>query len=784
MPRFPLFNGGQSIQTQAPGPLQSSPGGNQGLRVSTAGVSDAIMGGFARLDKAEQQPKLPYSLADSGGQAIAQGLGAIGQSLGEAGNVLMQIGEKEKQAKEIKAMADLQIATAKAEGDYFANRENDNDYDGYTAKWQSEAVDRVRGQFADANLPPAVKDRLEQRLSLWAIQGNTAARSMGQKKLFADTKQSKLLTVRMAADKGDMESVRSGIGELVGLGVMSPAEGDVHIYNETERVREQSLRAVENKLAAAEINGDETGMTKLVDDAAKYFKEGDGQIERLRAHVKTKVEAVKRDRAYNSVLDEAASDPGGTADKLMQKGEDGKYAFYGDLSNDDRDRLANHATSLRNHENAKRQTAWATLAVQGEVLNETALLASLNKKEITPEFYQSLKSMNDARRPDVTPDVANRIVTKAAAYDPDDDTPARENYFALYDEATKAGLSKRQLGVFQDTINEATKRNADANGKSETAAVTFGRNEIQRLHDNEQLGVRYKESGFLSDALADPDKLKAFGFKPDDVKKLAALDGPARLSEFRRMAKETDGHGKPFRTVEPEAYNKLSDFTKSLFDKATNAGEFTDETNRLESAKREAALLNRFDVWYKSQKEKPSADAIKNWINTETKAVRQGSAIKALSPSPQAMRAPSSDTMKPIAETKRYSELEDGSLAGTASSYGYKGDDDNGFNSLGMRRGKQPWYGEHPTVALAPEVARKLGVQLPAYNKETKEFDTSKSFVEIEVGGKKIRAIYDENGMYIDQRSKDKLVDLTPEASAALGLPVKSNAKVIVRKVA
>jgi len=132
-------------------------------------------------------------------------------------------------------------------------------------------------------------------------------------------------------------------------------------------------------------------------------------------------------------------------------------------------------------------------------------------------------------------------------------------------------------------------------------------------------------------------------------------------------------------------------------------------------------------------------------------------------------------------ESQRYTRLTDGSYEGIASSYGYPGDKDNGKNSLGMRRGEQPWYGEMPTVALAPRMAEELGVQLPSKKKDG-TWDYSKSIVEVEADGRKTNAIFDETGMYMVEASNNKLIDLTPEASDALGLPQRSNARVTVRK--
>ena len=162
-------------------------------------------------------------------------------------------------------------------------------------------------------------------------------------------------------------------------------------------------------------------------------------------------------------------------------------------------------------------------------------------------------------------------------------------------------------------------------------------------------------------------------------------------------------------------------------------------------------------------------------MGDKTRAVLQGVGAANL------FKTPETSAVNTGMESQRYTKLADGSYEGVASSYGYAGDADNGYNSLGMLRGEQPWYGELPTVALAPRMAEELGVQLPRKNKDG-TWDWSKSIVEVEAGGKKTNAIFDETGMYLVEASKNKLIDLTPEASDILGLPQKSNAKVIVRK--
>lgn len=113
-------------------------------------------------------------------------------------------------------------------------------------------------------------------------------------------------------------------------------------------------------------------------------------------------------------------------------------------------------------------------------------------------------------------------------------------------------------------------------------------------------------------------------------------------------------------------------------------------------------------------------------------------------------------------------------MYGVASSYGFKGDKDNGYNSLGMLRGQQPWYGQYPTVALNPNYAKQIGVSLPSKNSNG-SWNLSNSLVTLQYGGRTVTAVYDENGMYITPNSQNKVVDLTPEALNALGVSKTGN---------
>jgi hypothetical protein len=205
----------------------------------------------------------------------------------------------------------------------------------------------------------------------------------------------------------------------------------------------------------------------------------------------------------------------------------------------------------------------------------------------------------------------------------------------------------------------------------------------------------------------------------------------------------------------------------------------TDPNATISTEFNRAILEEGLESWYEYERNKrgtpPTESEVKSWVGDKTRAVLQGAGAANL------FKTPETSAVNTGMESQRYTRLADGSYEGMASSYGYAGDADNGYKSLGMLRGEQPWYVELPTVALAPRMAEELGVELPRKKKDG-TWDWSRSVVEVESGGKKTKAIFDETGMYLVEASKNKLIDLTPEASDILGLPQKSNAKVTVRK--
>lgn len=770
MPRIPLFNQGQNVKTQAPGAMPSiQPGGNQGLAPNLGGLESAVVGAAQSLGEAGQEPLTPYSLADNSGQQ------AIAQSVGDVGQVLADIAVSEKRATIIKAITDAEVSMTQMEGKYWSERVDDNDSASWGKKWNEMATDQESVLIND-EMPRSAQLEIKARLDQWKALGGVKVATQARKELFQSTRDSLDTAFRIAVDSGDQPRADELAQRMKATGVYNEGQVAEKLRVGGLRMKQDRRESMASQLEAAEVAGDTETTALVVESMRKSGDYKEDEIKLLSAKATEFAEGVNRDREVDAALNDVAKDPRSALKRLEARTKD-KYDAYGNLTIKDREQAITHARVLVERDNAVTMDKLATLSVQGKFLPESTLKTELEKGRISPAFYSQLQNMADETRPDVAPDVASKVMTLAMGYDPDDDGAARSNYFAILDKATADGLSKRQLGMVGSMLRAAVKKNADGVGKSASADVTFARNEIHRLHDIEQLGVRYKDSSFFADALKDKAKLSAFGLTDVQADEVRKLDGPAAATLFKKYASA------PEAAIDADKYNALTPFTKELFARATGTGDFMDEPNRMESAKREAVLLQKFDSWYKGQKEKPSPDAIKGWLNSETRALKQPTGINALNPMGTG-KPKTTPAMQP-AEKKtsaRYIEDDSGSLVGTASSYGYAGDADNGFNSLGMKRGKQPWFGVHPTVALAPDVAKKLGVRLP--KKVNGEWDYSKSLLEVEANGETTTVIYDENGMYLDPRSMDKLVDLTPEASKALGLPVKSNAKVTVRKIA
>jgi hypothetical protein len=365
-------------------------------------------------------------------------------------------------------------------------------------------------------------------------------------------------------------------------------------------------------------------------------------------------------------------------------------------------------------------------------------------------------------------------------YDPMNDPDGVKSY-EMQKKAAMLGLNASQMDFFNSRLNRAAKLNGPQ--RAQQSVLSAGKKVIGEMLKD--VGTTRAWDSDAEILFKDKVKLEAFGIPKDISTKIEKLTkgeftwggqptgkgiDKAKALQLFKQHSSTRVAARPAGLTDAE-WSKM--VTLSTSDVSVNPdSSISAEFNR-------AILEEGLESWYQHELNKrgtpPDEKEVRAWVGDKTRAVLQGVGASNL------FKTPETSAVNTGMESQRYTKLSDGSYEGLASSYGYAGDADNGYNSLGMLRGEQPWYGELPTVALAPRMAEELGVQLPRKNKDG-SWDWSKSVVEVESGGKKTKAIFDETGMYLVDASKNKLIDLTPEASDILGLPQKSNAKVIVRK--
>jgi hypothetical protein len=417
---------------------------------------------------------------------------------------------------------------------------------------------------------------------------------------------------------------------------------------------------------------------------------------------------------------------------------------------------------------------------QGEVIVPSQIESWVKENKIDKETGARLLVTTKSEQGAMQSEFYDFLNNEVDQYDPMTD-PQRVKEYEIGKKAADIGLNGPQLQFFQARLERAKSLNGPQ--RAQQAVLSTGKKVIGEMLKD--VGITRAWDSDAETLFKDAAKLEAFGVSKDVSKEIENLtkgeftwggqptgkgmDKAKALQLFKQQA-TTRVAAKPAGLSDAE-WSKLVTLSESETSTDPNATIST-EFNR-------AILEEGLESWYEYERNKrgtpPTESEVKSWVGDKTRAVLQGAGAANL------FKTPETSAVNTGMESQRYTRLADGSYEGMASSYGYAGDADNGYNSLGMLRGEQPWYVELPTVALAPRMAEELGVELPRKKKDG-TWDWSRSVVEVESGGKKTKAIFDETGMYLVEASKNKLIDLTPEASDILGLPQKSNAKVTVRK--
>ena len=653
---------------------------------------------------------------------------AIGDALGNVANVAFDISEKAKRANDVTKLTEASLAMNQAQVDFATwqqSPEGQNEKD-WLPKWQ-ELQNGIKSTFDKEELTPDARLQLADRFSSWGTRGTIMVQANAFKQAGQRMDSLGQMARQKSIETGDMSIYGNHLkGEVAG-GFKTKEQADLELVDADILY---ASRAAENQWKAAVMTADEKGLESSIQLGKERAGWDDDfiKVKRLAG-----LEGIERTKAVNKSKSEAEF----LGEVFMRKAQ-GEVIVPSQIENWVAENKIDKDTGAR--------LLVATKSEQGAMQGE---------------FYDFLNSEVDQ-------------------YDPMKDPDGVKGY-EMQKKAAMLGLNGSQMEFFEARLNRAAKLNGPQ--RAQQSVLSAGKKVIGEMLKD--VGTTRAWDSDAEILFKDKVKLEAFGIPKDAAVKIEKLTkgeftwggqptgegiDKAKALQLFKQNSTTRVAAKPAGLTDAE-WGKL--VTLSTSDVSVNPdASMSAEFNR-------AILEEGLESWYQHELNKrgtpPDEKEVRAWVGDKTRAVLQGVGAANLFKTTQA--APTGTG----AESQRYTKLADGSYEGVASSYGYAGDADNGYNSLGMLRGEQPWYGELPTVALAPRMAEELGVQLPRKNKDG-TWDWSKSVVEVEANNRKTKAIFDETGMYLVEASKNKLIDLTPEASDILGLPQKSNAKVIVRK--
>lgn len=657
----------------------------------------------------------------------------MGRALQGIGAQLADMAAKEQEADDARLMIDFEGEMRKAVDEQSVFQQENQEQSEWLPAWQERST-ALQKRLDSLRVSDKTRLNLTQSFGQFADRHTLNIRGQAFEQSQARANKGFENRLSQAIIDADAEGVSSTMRLWRASGVAMPEDLDgVELRaNErlTSRIKEKGNESAENQWKAAVMTADE----KALESSLQLGKERAGwdddyiKVKRLAG-----MEGIDRTKAVKKSKSEAEF----LGEIFMRKAK-GEVIVPSQIEN--------WVTENKIDKDTGARLLVATKSEQGAMQGE---------------FYDFLNSEVDQ-------------------YDPMSDPDGVKSY-EMQKKAAMLGLNASQMDFFNARLNRAAKLNGPQ--RAQQSVLSAGKKVIGEMLKD--VGTTRAWDSDAEILFKDKVKLEAFGIPKDistEIEKLTkgeftwggqptgkGIDKAKALQLFKQHS-ATRVAARPAGLTDAE-WSKMVALSTS--DVSVNPdSSISAEFNR-------AILEEGLESWYQHELNKrgtpPDEKEVRAWVGDKTRAVLQGVGASNL------FKTPETSAVNTGMESQRYTKLADGSYEGLASSYGYAGDADNGYNSLGMLRGEQPWYGELPTVALAPRMAEELGVQLPRKNKDG-SWDWSKSIVEVESGGKKTKAIFDETGMYLVDASKNKLIDLTPEASDILGLPQKSNAKVIVRK--
>lgn len=645
------------------------------------------------------------------------------KALGQASEAFQVMAQKTAEANDTRQLIEAEGDMQRTELEFQQFQQTTTDQDQWLPEWQKRQTE-IQNRIDGLKLTEGARFRLTSAFNQWAGKKAIAVQGAAFQHAVGRSVDAIKLRAGEAAKKGNY----SGIDDSFKLKVAGSMTDEQEALWKTGFYKEADAAnlKIENDAANAFLQQEQPDL----DSAVAVFENST-----LMSKDEKTIAKAKATQFYTQ--------------KVETQKNKASAALYGKLNYDAANGIFPSADEIN----------WQVAEGQMTVEDATPIMSAIKRREAG--LPADPAKFNDF--------INNRVLT----YDPTKDTTGAE-FEKIQREAAAMGVDQFQAQRFTSNIDAVVKRNTTIAGRDESAKRKWMLDGVQELMKSGAFGeykTRSQEPAAQS-LLRMPEKLQQFGFSKEEADRVAKTTGPQQLELFQEFAKnrfKTEGN-KRVAVFDQTQYDLLEEGEKELFNQAVS-GKFGGEEvlgGKAREASLKAAELNdrvesAFDEFIQTQKRTPTQKEAVQMFHDITGSDRRLSAWFPQIVPDQASNAPS-----------RYQVEPDGAFVGTASSYGYPGDEDDGMNSIGMRRGEQPWFGKYPTVALAPSTAESLGVVLPRPNKDG-VWDTSKSLVEIELNGKKIKAIFDETGMYINPNSKNKLVDLTPEASEALGVRIKEN---------
>ena len=294
---------------------------------------------------------------------------------------------------------------------------------------------------------------------------------------------------------------------------------------------------------------------------------------------------------------------------------------------------------------------------QSADLYKGMILDLANGKKIAPEYVNGLATQGrmdkdqaahvieaiNREAPAPSADFNDLINQRVLKYDPMKDTTGGE-YESIMRAGVAMGMDQLQAQRLQSILESVIKRNATAAGRTESHQRAWANDHINDLLKAGAFGA-VDDTSHVMGALGDTVKMQQWGLSYVQAQKLASLKGPERIAAFQEMSKnryKTDS-GMRMLNINPEEYNKLSDWTKNLLGRAQD-GKLSDPnlSNSSQAAAKAAEMQDHVDTWFADFRAKnarqPTQKEVQGAVSDITKGARVGATWK---PFPAAEVTPS-----------------------------------------------------------------------------------------------------------------------------------------------